>query len=130
MMETWAHGQDAADALGIVRPATDRLKHIAFLGVATFKWSFKNLGLWCRTSRCMCCWMVRRATSGRGGRKMPNIVFLDQPLISSRGDPTAKSRGYRAENRGKHCRNMDDNRSGAFAGPPENGPAPARKPMM
>jgi uncharacterized protein (TIGR03084 family) len=45
IMETWAHGQDVADALGIVRPAPDRLKHIAFLGVATFKWSFKNRGL-------------------------------------------------------------------------------------
>ena len=44
IMETWAHGQDVADALGIVRPATDRLRHIAFLGVATFKWSFKNRG--------------------------------------------------------------------------------------
>lgn len=45
IMETWAHGQDVADALGIVRPATDRLKHVAFLGVATFKWSFQNRGL-------------------------------------------------------------------------------------
>jgi len=45
IMETWAHGQDIADALKIVRPGTDRLKHIAFLGVSTFKWSFKNRGL-------------------------------------------------------------------------------------
>jgi uncharacterized protein (TIGR03084 family) len=42
IMETWAHGQDIADALHIVRPGTDRLRHIAFLGVSTFKWSFKN----------------------------------------------------------------------------------------
>jgi uncharacterized protein (TIGR03084 family) len=42
IMETWAHGQDIADALKINRPGTDRLKHIAFLGVSTFKWSFKN----------------------------------------------------------------------------------------
>ena len=42
IMETWAHGQDVADALKIVRPATDRLRHIAFLGASTFKWSFKN----------------------------------------------------------------------------------------
>lgn len=42
IMETWAHGQDIADALQIVRPGTDRLKHIAFLGVSTFKWSFIN----------------------------------------------------------------------------------------
>ena len=42
IMETWAHGQDIVDALKIVRPGSDRLKHIAFLGVSTFKWSFKN----------------------------------------------------------------------------------------
>lgn len=45
IMETWAHGQDIADALRIHRVGTDRLKHIAFLGVSTFKWSFKNRGL-------------------------------------------------------------------------------------
>ena len=42
IMETWAHGQDVADALGIVRVPTDRLRHIAHLGVATFGWSFAN----------------------------------------------------------------------------------------
>ena len=42
IMETWAHGQDVADALGIVRAPTDRLRHIAHLGVATFGWSFVN----------------------------------------------------------------------------------------
>ncbi|PPS67138.1 wyosine base formation domain-containing protein, partial [Streptomyces sp. 46] len=29
LMETWAHGQDVADALGVVRPSTDRLRHVA-----------------------------------------------------------------------------------------------------
>jgi uncharacterized protein (TIGR03084 family) len=42
LMETWAHGQDIVDALKASRPGTDRLKHIAHLGVATFSWSFKN----------------------------------------------------------------------------------------
>jgi uncharacterized protein (TIGR03084 family) len=42
MMETWAHGQDVADALGVKRQASDRLKHIAHLGYTTFKWSFIN----------------------------------------------------------------------------------------
>ncbi|MBW2592318.1 MAG: TIGR03084 family protein [Deltaproteobacteria bacterium] len=40
LMETWAHGQDIVDALGADRVATDRLRHIAHLGVATFGWSF------------------------------------------------------------------------------------------
>ena len=42
IMETWAHGQDVADALGIARVPTDRLRHIAHMGVATFGWSFAN----------------------------------------------------------------------------------------
>jgi uncharacterized protein (TIGR03084 family) len=45
MMETWAHGQDIADALKIKRLPTERLKHIAHLGVKTFGWSYKNRGL-------------------------------------------------------------------------------------
>jgi len=39
IMETWAHGQDVADVLGIERVPTDRLRHIAHLGVVTFGWS-------------------------------------------------------------------------------------------
>lgn len=35
LMETWAHGQDVADALGVRRPATDRLRHVAHIGVRT-----------------------------------------------------------------------------------------------
>jgi len=42
IMETWAHGQDVADALGLARVPTDRLRHIAHMGVATFGWSFAN----------------------------------------------------------------------------------------
>lgn len=33
LMETWAHGQDVADALGVEREHTDRLKHVCHLGV-------------------------------------------------------------------------------------------------
>src|SRR5947209_17643820 len=32
IMETWAHGQDVADALGGHRAPTDRLRHVAFIG--------------------------------------------------------------------------------------------------
>ena len=41
-METWAHGQEIFDALGLSRPAHDRIKNICHLGVATFGWSFQN----------------------------------------------------------------------------------------
>jgi uncharacterized protein (TIGR03084 family) len=42
LMETWAHGQDIVDALGISRKPTARLRHIAHLGVSTFGWSYAN----------------------------------------------------------------------------------------
>lgn len=42
--ETWGHGQDVADALGVTRPATERLRHVAHLGVLTRAFSFTNQG--------------------------------------------------------------------------------------
>jgi uncharacterized protein (TIGR03084 family) len=45
LMETWAHGQDVADALGIARTPTARLRHVAHLGVSTVGWSFMVRGL-------------------------------------------------------------------------------------
>jgi uncharacterized protein (TIGR03084 family) len=45
LMETWAHGQDIVDALGVERPATVRLRHIAHLAVRTFAFSFALRGL-------------------------------------------------------------------------------------
>jgi uncharacterized protein (TIGR03084 family) len=40
LMETWAHGLDVADALGVKRPATERLRSIAHLGVRTRDYAF------------------------------------------------------------------------------------------
>ena len=40
LMETWAHGQDLFDTFGVSRPPTERLRHIAHLGVRTFGFSF------------------------------------------------------------------------------------------
>lgn len=40
LMETWAHGRDVADAVGQVLPDTDRLRHVAHLGVVTRGWSY------------------------------------------------------------------------------------------
>ena len=42
--ETWGHGQDVADALGVERAPTERLRHIAHLGVITRAFSFTNQG--------------------------------------------------------------------------------------
>ncbi|MEU1123151.1 TIGR03084 family metal-binding protein [Streptomyces sp. NPDC005899] len=33
LMETWAHGQDVADALGVTRKPSTRLRHVARIGV-------------------------------------------------------------------------------------------------
>jgi uncharacterized protein (TIGR03084 family) len=40
LMETWAHGQDVVDTVGLVRPATTRLRSVADLGIRTFAFSF------------------------------------------------------------------------------------------
>jgi len=45
LMETWVHGYDITDALHVKRTHTDRLRHIAHLGVKTFGWSYTNRGL-------------------------------------------------------------------------------------
>ncbi|MFY0311248.1 TIGR03084 family metal-binding protein [Leisingera sp. D0M16] len=44
-METWAHGQEVFDLLGLQRQEQDRIRNIAHLGVATYGWSFRNRGL-------------------------------------------------------------------------------------
>ena len=40
LMETWAHGQDVADALGVTRAPTDRLRHVAHIGVRARPFSY------------------------------------------------------------------------------------------
>jgi uncharacterized protein (TIGR03084 family) len=45
LMETWAHGLDVADALGVTRPATARLRSVAHIGVRTRDYAFTVNGL-------------------------------------------------------------------------------------
>lgn len=45
IMETWAHGQDVADAVGVVRAPTRGLRQVAHIGVRTFANSFTARGL-------------------------------------------------------------------------------------
>ncbi|MEU6660530.1 TIGR03084 family metal-binding protein [Streptomyces sp. NPDC046821] len=45
LMETWAHGQDVADALAVVRKPTDRLRHVARIGVRARDFAFSARGL-------------------------------------------------------------------------------------
>ena len=62
LMENWAHGQDVAEALGVEYPASDRIYHVAELGIKTFSWSFHNRGLEVPEER------VRVALRGSSGR--------------------------------------------------------------
>ena len=41
LMETWAHGQDIVDTLGIERAATERLRHVAYIGVRARPFSYR-----------------------------------------------------------------------------------------
>ncbi|WP_344080915.1 TIGR03084 family metal-binding protein [Streptomyces crystallinus] len=45
LMETWAHGQDVWDALGRTREPTDRLRHVARIGVRARDFAFAVRGL-------------------------------------------------------------------------------------
>ncbi|WP_331767413.1 TIGR03084 family metal-binding protein [Embleya sp. NBC_00896] len=45
IMETWAHGQDIADTLGVVRPLTDRLRYVARIGVRARDYAYAVHGL-------------------------------------------------------------------------------------
>ncbi len=45
IMETWAHGQDVADALGMTPEPTARLRHVAHIGIGARPFSYRVRGL-------------------------------------------------------------------------------------
>jgi len=45
LMETWAHGVDVTDALGIAPIESDRLRHVAFIGWRARPFAYTNRGL-------------------------------------------------------------------------------------
>jgi uncharacterized protein (TIGR03084 family) len=45
LMECWSHGLDIVDVAGTARPPSDRLRHVAFLGVRTRAFSYVTRGL-------------------------------------------------------------------------------------
>ena len=40
LMETWAHGQDIADTVGVQRAPTHRLRHVAHIGIGARAFSY------------------------------------------------------------------------------------------
>jgi uncharacterized protein (TIGR03084 family) len=45
IMETWAHGQDIAETLGVPHPPTNRLRHVAHIAVRARDYAFVAHGL-------------------------------------------------------------------------------------
>ncbi|MDL5160153.1 TIGR03084 family metal-binding protein [Actinomycetospora termitidis] len=45
IMETWAHGQDVFDTVGAVHPPSERLRHVAHIGVGARAFSYLAHGL-------------------------------------------------------------------------------------
>ncbi|MGW0464514.1 TIGR03084 family metal-binding protein [Streptomyces sp. NPDC003027] len=45
LMETWAHGQDVADTLGVVRAPTAHLRHVAWIGVRARDYAYLVRGI-------------------------------------------------------------------------------------
>lgn len=44
LMESWAHGQEVYDELGVERQNTDRIRGIVVLGVNTYRWAYMARG--------------------------------------------------------------------------------------
>jgi uncharacterized protein (TIGR03084 family) len=126
--ETWGHGQDVADALGVRRPDTDRLRHVAHLGVLTRTYSFVNQGHPAPTED------VRVELSGPNGDKW---TWGDP---SSANRVTGSARGFcLVVTRRRHIADTDLVTEGraarewmeiaqAFAGPPGPGRRPGQFP--
>ena len=70
LMETWAHGQDVADALGVDRQPTDRLRHVAHIGVRARDYAYHVNGL------------------DAAGRGVPRRARRARPASAGRGDPS------------------------------------------
>ncbi len=45
LMETWAHGQDVLDTVGIARVTTARMRHVADLGIRALRYTYTVNGL-------------------------------------------------------------------------------------
>ena len=124
LMETWAHGQDVADALGVTRVPTSRLRHIAHLGVRARPFSYVVHGLEVRPEP------VAVALTGPSGERWEWDMGASSELVSG----TALDFCLVVTQR-RHLADTDLTVRGpvaqqwlsiaqAFAGPPGNGRSP------
>ena len=127
LMETWAHGQDVADALGVERVPTARLRNIAHIGVRTRDFAFvaneleppadpflvelagPDGGVWS--------WGPDGRRTGRP-RPGGGLRVAGHPAASP-GRPGTRCRGRRRRRGGSAI-------AQAFAGPPGSGRSPGQ----
>jgi uncharacterized protein (TIGR03084 family) len=130
LMETWAHGQDVVDILGIARPATDRLYHIAHLGNITYGWSFTNRQMEVppvsvrvelhSPSGALWTWGPEKARDVIRGSALGFCLVVTQRRHYADTDLVITGEAAEKWMTVAQC----------FAGPPETGPAPGKYPKM
>ena len=124
LMETWAHGVDVADALGVTREPTDRLRHVAELGYRTRDWSYRVRGEEPPPGRVGLDLRAPSGTTWTWGDDADEVITgpaEDFCLVVTQRrhvDDTALVVG----DLGRHWLE----RAQAFAGPPTRGPSPRR----
>jgi uncharacterized protein (TIGR03084 family) len=126
LMEVWAHGQDVVDALGETREPTDRLRHIAQLGVITRGWTYVNRGLEVPSTP------VRvELTSPSGGTWAFGPEDAAESIVGTAEDFCLVTTQRRHVDdtglivTGESARDWME-KAQLFAGPPSDGPAPRR----
>lgn len=126
-METWAHGQEVFDTLGLKRADSDRIKNIVILGVNTYSWTFKVNGreapgpmpALSLTAPSGAVWEFGEA-DGQNSISGPATEFA-QVVTQTRNiaDTSLSVTGPIAQDWMKHAQ--------CFAGPPETPPAPGTR---
>lgn len=127
LMETWAHGQDVVEALGVARQPTDRLAHIVRMGFVTRGWTYANRDLQQPSAAVR---LELDAPSGTTWREGPDDAeeTITGPAIDFCLVVTQRRHVDDTEliASGSAARDWLE-RAQAFAGPPTNGPAASGK---
>ncbi|MDQ4094849.1 MAG: TIGR03084 family metal-binding protein [Actinomycetota bacterium] len=125
LMETWAHAQDVADALGLERTPTSNLRHVAHIAVLARPFSYTNNGLSVPSEPV---YVELRAPDGSNwvwGEEAPNSVrgdALDFCLVATRRRHLEDTR---LEVRGDRAREWMSIAQ-TYAGPPGSGRQPGQ----
>ncbi len=129
LMEAWAHGTDVCDAVGAHREPTHRLRHIAQLGCITRAWTYINRGEPAPETDVR---VQLTAPSGdtwtwgdaaAAGDNSVTGPALDFCLVVTQRRHVADTA---LEVTGEHANDWLY-KAQAFAGPPTDGPSPARE---